>query len=150
MNDVLVGGKHRYYIESVVDTNELGVVYKSFARRRVGKKIVRRYYAIVERKSSVSASDFYSALTASTLSIPYSVYEEERFDNDGNSYVVISKGKQPRQPNPRWQSLQNHGYLMLLFAALILVLMIVRFFQSPADQPALDVGNVPEMELFDN
>ena len=149
MDDVLAGGKHRYHIESIVGTHKQGVIYKAFSLHRAGEKIRRRYYAILESGGSVSAADFDSALMASLQSLPYDVFEEERFEKAGRRYVVIAKGKPSRKPNSRWQSLQNHGYLMLILAALILVLMIVKFFQSPADQPVLDVGNAPETELFD-
>ena len=136
MDDILKGDKRRYHIESVVDTNEMGVVYRAFSRHRSGQTIKRRYYAVFERNASASVSDFDSMLTSSALSMPYSVFEDERFEQDGRSFVVVAKGVPPRKPNKRWAALQNHGYLMLFLAALIFILMIVRFFQSPTEKDA--------------
>ena len=129
MDEILKSDKRRYHIESVVDTNEFGIVYRAFSRHRSRQTIKRRYYAIMERKASASPYDFESVLTSSALAMPYSVFEEERFEYGGRSYVVFAKGVPPREPNKRWAALQNHGYLMLILAALIFILMIVRYFQ---------------------
>lgn len=134
MDGILTGGKRRYHIESVAGSNELGTVYKAFARRRVGERIKRRYYAILECVEGISVADVDNAVSASMMTMPYDVFEAERFELGGRNYIVLAKGVAPRRRNTRWQSLQNHGYLMLLLAALIFILMIVRFFQSPADR----------------
>lgn len=143
MDEVLTGGKRRYHIESVVGSNGGTTVYRAFARRRAGQKIKRRYYALFETDSSTQV-DFDSSLSASAMAVPFDVFEADRFEQDGHSYVVLAKGRAPRKPNRRWAALQNHGYLMLLLSALILILMIVKFFQSPVDQPIVENDKVVE------
>jgi len=78
----------------------------------------------------------------SAMAVPFDVFETDRFEQDGHRYVVMAKGKAPRKPNRRWAALQNHGYLMLLLAALIFILMIVKFFQSPTSADAASGQNV--------
>ena len=142
----LVGGKHRYHIESTLSCGEEGTVYKAFTRRKVGNRIVRRYYAVIQRGDNASPFDFDSTLMASAMTLPYEVFEVERFEQEDRAYVVLAKGKSPRQPNPRWQSVQNRGYLMLLLAALILILMIVRFFRSSDESTVTYNDNTPAVE----
>lgn len=144
MNDILTGGKRRYHIESVVGSNGDATVYRAFARRRVGQKIKRRYYALFEKDNAAPEADFDRCLMASAMAVPFNVYEEDRFEVDGRRYVVLAKGTAPRKTNLRWKALQNHGYLMLLLAALIFILMIVKFFQSPVDQPIVENDKVVE------
>lgn len=142
MVDVLTGGKHRYHIESIVGNGGDTTVYRAFVRRRSGNKIKRRYYALFETDSAMSQADFDSHLMVSAMAVPFDVFETDRFEQDGHRYVVMAKGKAPRKPNRRWAALQNHGYLMLLLAALIFILMIVKFFQSPTSTDAASGQNV--------
>lgn len=147
MNHLLNGGKRRYHIESTVSSDALGTVYKAFARHRSGRRIVRRYYAVVERDAAADVADFESSLLASTMAVPFDLFVDERFEQDGRNYVVVAKGVAPREPNRRWTALQNHGYLMLLLAGLIVILMIIRFFQSPSDTQEVfsDITIQPEI-----
>ncbi len=149
MEDILKGNKRRYHIDSLVESNDLGNVYRAFSRHRSGQKIKRRYYAVFERNAIASVSDFDAALAASAMAMPYDVFEDERFEQDGRHFVVMAKGIPPREPNKRWAALQNHGYLMLILAALIFILMIVRFFQSPSDNTVANNEPVAETVQFE-
>lgn len=151
MDETLTGHKRRYHVESLIKTNPFGRVYRAFSRRRSGKKLMRRYYAILEvvnDGSSHAANDalesakgvwsdsdegslFRSELSRSLGNMPYPVRIEEEFTLDGVQYVVIAKGKPLSRGVSRWQSVQNKGYLMLLLAALILVLLLYRFYIAP-------------------
>lgn len=130
MDDILTGVKRRYHIESVVKETSVGKVYRAFSRRRVGQKIKRRYYAVVEKNGSVSCGAFENMVLSAMMTLREDTHLEERFENGGLEYAVLAKGKETRKKNSRWNALQNHGYLMLLLSALIFILLIIKFFQS--------------------
>lgn len=132
---LMQGSLRRYHIEAAIDDNPLGITYRAYARRRTGDGIVRRYFAIIEKAEDASPADFNAAIQETILSAPFPIHKEETIKHEGRSYVVLAKGEAPRAVNPLWKSLQNKGYLMLFLSAFILILLIVRFFQSPQEQP---------------
>lgn len=146
MDDVLTSAERRYHIESLVGEIPVGVVYRAFSRHRVGKKIKRRYYAIVERREDVSKSDFNKqALQAMIKGYSPDFFDIDDISQNGKDYYVYSKYKGLSSTPSRWASLQNHGYLMLLLAALIFILMIVKFFQTPSNSQ--DISTSTDTEL---
>ncbi|MBQ6955491.1 MAG: hypothetical protein IJP80_02625 [Bacteroidales bacterium] len=134
MPDILQGSLRRYHIEAVVDSNPVGTTYRAFARRKAGEGIVRRYFAIVEKTEGASQTDFDDAIRETVLTSPFQIHKEETITYGGRSYVVMAKGEAAGGANPVWGKLQNRGYLMLFLSAFILILMIVRLFQSPAEE----------------
>ena len=132
MIELLNGELRRYHIESVIEENPLGTTYYAFSRRKTMRGIARRHFAIIEMGKEASKSDFNAAIQETIQASPIEIHVEERFSQDGNNYVVIAKGEEPPKPNPLWKSLQNRGYLMLFLSAFILILLIIRLFQSPA------------------
>ena len=118
-----------YHVESLLASNPCGDVYRVFTRRRSGRGLRRHYYALVSKGASNNTDDLQTVLNGSRL--PFPVYVRDNFSADGKNYVVIAKGKAPRKVNPVWQAVQNKGYLMILLAALILILLIIRYFRSP-------------------
>jgi hypothetical protein len=151
MDDVLTSAERRYHIESLVGEIPAGVVYRAFSRHRVGKKIKRRYYAIVERREDVSKSDFNKqALQAMIKGYSPDFFDIDDISQNGKDYYVYSKYKRRSSTPSRWASLQNHGYLMLLLAALIFILMIVKFFQSPSSTQEVNAGTNTELVVNKN
>lgn len=131
MMELLNGTLRRYHIEAVVDDNPLGITYRAFARRKAGEGIYRRYFAILEKAEEASQTDFDAAISETIITSPFQIHKEESFVCEGRNYVVLAKGEAPRAANPLWKSLQNRGYLMLFLSAFILILIIIRLFQSP-------------------
>ena len=134
MDDVLTSTERRYHIESLVGEIPVGLVYRAFSRHRVGKKIKRRYFAIVERREDVSKSDHNNmAIVAMVKGYRPLFYDIDEISQNGKDYYVYSKHSVISSSPSRWSSLHNHGYLMLLLAALIFILMTVKFFQTPSN-----------------
>lgn len=128
--DTFVGQKRRYHVESLISDTPCGKVYRVFARRRQGKTIKRRYYAIIVSNENVSDTDFNSNMQGSLLAMPYAVRIEEEFvDKGDNRCVVVAKGERPNDTLAPFRRYLNHGYLMLILAFVIVVLMIIRYFQ---------------------
>lgn len=130
MDEILIGGKRRYHIESLVRETPVGRVYRAFSRRRVGQKIRRRYYAVVEKGAGVGGVDFDNVVLSSIMVLPVEMHLEEEFEKDGVCFAVLAMGKDAAKKNGRWEALQNHGYLMLFLSAVIFILLIVKFFQG--------------------
>lgn len=149
MSDLLQGTLRRYHIEAVADDNPLGITYRAFARRMTGKGIVRRYFAIIEKTESASATDFNAAIQETVLTTPFPIHKEESFVHEGRNYVVLAKGDAPRTENQLWKSLHNRGYLMLFLSAFILILLIIRFFQSPEAEVQPVAGDSVAIESVD-
>lgn len=122
MEKVLKGGNRRYHIERLVAQTGEGSVYRAFSRRKAGDGWRRRYYAIVELEGS--GDEVCDALEASSDAIPYSVHIDEIFKCDGRRYAVVARGRR----DSRFRAIANKGYLMMVLAALILILMIIRAF----------------------
>ena len=142
----MTSAERRYHIESLVGEIPAGFVYRAFSRHRVGKKIKRRYYAIVERREDISRIEYnqLSLLAKVNGCSPY-FYDIDDISLNGKDYYVYSKYEvRPSTPS-RWSSLKNHGYLMLLLAALIFILMIVKFFQSPSGVQEASVATDTEL-----
>lgn len=149
MEDILQGSLRRYHIEAVVDDNPLGIVYRAFARRKMGEGIHRRYFAILEKCENASLPDFNAAVQETILTAPFKMHVEEKISEGGRYYVVLAKGEAPRTVNPTWKKLQNKGYLMLFFAAFILILLIIRLSQSPNDDAQPVVSDEHAIESVD-
>lgn len=149
MDVVLQGDYRRYHIESLVDENETGRTYRAFARRVVGEGVARRYFAILEKREDASQSDFEAAVEETLQTAPFAIHKEETIKKGEHSYVVLAKGEAPRETNPVWKSLQNKGYLMLLLSAIILILLIIRLFQSPNTDSAPVVSDDHAIESVD-
>ena len=132
--DTLQGDLRRYHIEGLADENELGKTYRAYARRKAGDGVVRRYFAVLEKGEGVSQSNFNAAVKETILSAPFQIHKEETIEKDGHRYIVLAKGEEPRKVSPFLKSIQNKGYLMLFLAAFILILLIIRLFQSPEQQ----------------
>ncbi|MCR4815696.1 MAG: hypothetical protein K5842_00740 [Bacteroidales bacterium] len=128
--DTLVGNLRRYHVESEIQTDALGTVYRAFARRRAGRGLKRRYYALLAVADGASLSDFNEALQRSILSVPHPVHIEEEFLYEGRQYVVVAKGVARRRRGGAMRQFYNRGYLMLILAALILILLIIRHFAN--------------------
>ncbi len=123
------GNIRRYHIESVIHSDQLATVYKAFARHRAGKSLRRRYYALLSVESTASFSDFNNALQHSLITATTPLRIEEEFVLEGIQYVVVAKGEaKKRRVNPL-QPYYNKGYLMLVLAAIIFILLIVKHFQ---------------------
>lgn len=133
MEKTLKGSKHQYQIESTVDSNDYGTTYSAFARRNDGRTVKRQYYAIIEKKAGVDVEDFKNEIRRSLKNLPYQIHIEEKIVNEDEFIVVVAKGAKEKKGNGRWASLQNKGLLMVILAAIIMILMIIRFFQSPSD-----------------
>jgi hypothetical protein len=129
MTETVVIGKHRYHLETELADNDICRVYRAFYRRRSGNVIKRRYYAVFTPSEDADESAFNVEMRRSLLTVPFPTYTEDDFEADGRRYVVIAKGVKEEGSSKRWQSLQNHGYLMLFLAAFIIILLIIRFFQ---------------------
>lgn len=140
------GELRRYHIETVVADSPEGKVYRAFSRRKIGDVIRRRYFAIIEKGEAANPSMFNAAVRETIMTAPYAVHLEEKISNGDHAYVVIAKGVAPRKVNPKWKSMQNKGYLMLFLSAFILILMIIRFFQSPdtSQQPVVSEDHAIE------
>lgn len=129
MDDILQGGKRRYHIETAVAKDNSGnTLFRAFSRHKSGKKILRHYYAILAKGNEVPKMEFEQTVQSSALAMPYSIYEDERFELDGQLFVVMAKGVKRKKDNKTRDALMNHGYLMLLLAALIFILMVIRYF----------------------
>ena len=129
MDDTLQGNKRRYHIESSVAADNSGnTIFRAFSRRKSGKRIIRHYYAILTKGSLVSDADFEQTLNYSVAAMPYSVFEDERFEHNGQLCVVMAKGEKRKTKSNASNALLNHGYLMLFLAALIFILMTIKFF----------------------
>ena len=128
--ETVIGNLRRYHVESVIQTDALGTVYRAFARRRNGKGLKRRYYALLAVAEGASLSDFNEALQRSILSVPHPVHIEEEFLYEGGQYVVVAKGAARHRRGGIMRQYYNRGYLMLILAALILILLIIRHFAN--------------------
>ena len=129
MDKILSGGKRRYHLEDLLSTDTLGVTYRAFARRKAGKGIKRRYYALTRPADNDSSFQFLEALQQTLITSPNNMHIDEDFECDGHHWYVVAKGSE-RKNTPQWVSaLTNKGYLMLLLSALILILLIIKFFQ---------------------
>lgn len=149
MIELLTGSLRRYHIEAAIDDNNLAITYRAFARRKTGKGIIRRYFAIIEKKEEASQTDFNAAIQETVLTAPFPIHIEENIKHEDCSYVVLAKGEAPRAANPLWKSLQNRGYLMLFLSAFILILLIVRFFQSSDAEEQPPVSDSIAIESVD-
>ena len=131
MDSTFIGQKRRYHIESKMGETPFGTVYRAFARRRVGRRILRRYYAIVECKPLVETRlSLNTALNQLQLRDESAMHVEEDLLCEGRRHVVFASGAATRGKGNRANALLNHGYLMLILATIILILMIVRFYQQ--------------------
>ena len=80
-------------------------------------------------ESTASLSDFNNALQHSLITATTPLRIEEEFVLEGIQYVVVAKGEaKKRRVNPL-QPYYNKGYLMLVLAAIIFILLIVKHFQ---------------------
>lgn len=76
-----------------------------------------------------SVVDFDQTLQYSLLAAPMPLHVEEELTNGERKMVVVAKGAE-RRLGKLLRPLYNHGYLMLLLTALILILLIVRYFST--------------------
>ncbi len=127
---LIEGTLRRYHIESVVSETSSGTVYRAFARSGSGKGFIRRYYAIVSMPEDASVVDFDQTLQYSLLAAPMPLHVEEELPDGERKMVVVAKGAERRRLGKLLRPLHNHGYLMLLLTALILILLIVRYFST--------------------
>lgn len=130
MDEILIGNNHRYYIESLIKETSVANIYRAFSRRRVGNKIKRRYYAVVERRDGIPENSFNSELANARILTGTSMFIADEIQHDGVPYIVLAKGKDRTLHSTQWSKLYNHGYLMLFLSALIFILLIVKFFQD--------------------
>lgn len=146
MDEILEGELRRYHLEAVVDDSQEGKTYRAFSRRKISDGIRRRYFAIVEKGENTPLAEFNAAVQETINSAPYAVHVEERIADGDRIYVVLAKGEAPRRVNPKWKKMQNKGFLMLFLSALILILLIIRFFQSPdtSQQPVVSEDHAIE------
>lgn len=126
-SEVLVGKNRRYHIESLVSSNSTAYIYRAYSRRKAGDGIKRRYYAIVTPSQDGSLIPFQSGLRQSMRRLPFPVRLEEEIRNEYGTFFVLAKGK-PTKKHKTISKIVNKGYLMLFLAALILILIIIRFF----------------------
>ena len=78
----------------------------------------------------VSVVDFDQTLQYSLLAAPMPLHVEEELQDGERKMVVVAKGAERRRLGKLLRPLHNHGYLMLLLTALILILLIVRYFST--------------------
>ena len=136
MDECLTGGQRRYHIESCVGKHPLADTYRVFTRRKVGRKIKRRYYALItchQETQGAQSQQFQSELERSIASLPHPVHIDEEFDCQGVHCVVLARGKDDRKAS-RWKALTNKGYLMVLLAIVIFILMLLHFLATPTNQ----------------
>ena len=127
MDETIKGANRSYHIGQLVSTSALGSVYRAYSRRRSGGKLKRRYYAVIVPAEGVDFSSCMQSVDAAVDAVNEPLHIEEVIERDCEKLVVIAKGA-PRHSNPLWAAVANRGYLMIILAALILILVIIRFF----------------------
>lgn len=135
MDDTFNSDNHRYHVESCVGKHPLADTYRVFTRRKVGQKIKRRYYALMVCHSTFKDQKntaFDTLLENSLQEIPYPVYIFEEFDQKEDHCVVLARGKQPSHKNTVFQAIKNKGYLMILLAIVIFIIMLLQFLAAPS------------------
>lgn len=125
--EIIAGNNHRYHIESLVGTSSRAYTYRAFVRRRSGKTIRRRYYALVSPNNEQSLISFLSDLRLSMMTTPFPVRIEEEIKSDDGHFYVIARGMKENKRHPL-QAYTNKGYLMLFLSAVILILLVIKFF----------------------
>ena len=136
MDECLTGGQRRYHIESCVGKHPLADTYRVFTRRKTGRKIKRRYYALIACHPDAlkeQSQQFQSELERSIASLPHPIHIDEEFDCQGRHCLVLARGKEDRKSS-HWKALTNKGYLMVLLAIVIFILMLLHFLATPTNQ----------------
>ena len=121
----LQGADRRYHLDSVVDSNEYGRVYRAFSRFRRGRKLIRRYYAVVLKNGEADDEAFRSFYEQSLAEVPVDVHEEDVVETPDGIFHVVAPGRAVKKPSP-FYAVTNKGFLMIILAGLILFLVIKR------------------------
>lgn len=123
MNDCVHSNKHIYHIDSCVGKHPLADTYRVFTRRKIGRKIKRRYYAALQCHCNETDPSFNAMLSRSVVSMPYPVHEVERFSYEGMHFVVIGRGEDLDNSGSFWEKMANKGILIVLLAIFIVWLV---------------------------
>ena len=138
MEEILVGESRRYHIEKRMASYREGDVYRAWSRRRHGRKLVRHYYAVVALPESESKGMAIKACEPLLSKVAGDCWLRvtEYIVSDGRCYAVLEKKSREgvgsdgmKRFTEFKESVYNKGYLMLILAAVILILMIIRYFQ---------------------
>ena len=114
MDTIIIGSKHRYYIDSLIAGTPRGDVYRAYVYRRSGKKVGRHYYALVAH-----AEDTPLDVEMSDAIV------EEQFHYNHQRYTSFVKNS-GRRNNAIAGTLFNKGYLMVLLSIVLLALVIIK------------------------
>ena len=126
INDTLTGVKRRYHIDRRVSAAPQTEAYSAFSRRRSGRGLKRRYYALLAFPAGLPAEALHAQLRTAFAMLPYHARIEEEIALRDRHVVVVARGNESSPRSSRWRRLQNRGYLMLLLSALLLLLIIIR------------------------
>jgi len=135
--DILQGVERRYHIESEVATTPYGVVYRAYSRRPVGRKILRRYYAVLQPVDTqdVDINRFKAEMHNAIGMADRPLHVEELIKLDDQRYYIVDRGRK-RHVTPKGRRRLHQFYIVVLLAILIIVLMVVRCSMSPVADPA--------------
>lgn len=136
--EILQGAERRYHIESEVATTPYGIVYRAYSRRPVGKKILRRYYAVLQPTDSqdVDINRFKAEMHNAIGMADKPLHVEELIKEDGQRYYIVDRGRK-RHITPKGKRRLHQFYIVVLLAILIIVLMVVRCSMTPTADPVV-------------